>query len=219
MKGGVILFIVEGPSDETALMPFLTEELRKQRIRTTVKVVHGDILTDRVDRSFEVTPANVKGEIKKLITKFLNEPLIKADRIKLRDINKIYYITDTDNCFLNNSVHSQNKSACLKKMFNFNEIEMTSNKKIDFDVIFFAKNLENVIDNNPGSLTDEQKEKIATDFSIRSLKENNYFVNTFKDPGLKTWDSYRESYDGIKSYAKKACNMNNLIDEIESWKV
>jgi len=201
-------------------MPFITEELRKQRIRTTVKIVHGDILTAWIDntRIFEVTLKNVRGKIQKLITNFLKQPTTKADGIKLKDINKIYYITDTDNCFLDNKIHSQNKSACLKKIFNFNEVEMKLNKKIDFDVIFFAKNLENVTDSNPEVLTDKQKEEIAIKFSERSLKENNYFIKTFKDPGLKIWDSYRESYDGIKSYDGKACNINNLIDEIESWK-
>ena len=221
MKGGVILFIVEGPSDETAIMPFITEELRKQRIRTTVKILHGDILTAWIDntRIFEVTSKNVRGKIQELITNFLKQPTTKADGIKLKDINKIYYITDTDNCFLDNKIHSQNKSACLKKIFNFNELEMKLSKKIDFDVIFFAKNLENVTDNNPEVLTDKQKEEIAIKFSVRSLKESDYFINTFRDPGLKIWNNYRESYDGIKSYDGKACNINNLIDEIESWKV
>ena len=45
MKGKVILFIVEGPTDKDAIMPFITEELSREKIKVTVKIIHGDILT------------------------------------------------------------------------------------------------------------------------------------------------------------------------------
>ena len=43
MKGGVILFIVEGPSDQDAITAFIANEVVKQNIRVTVKVMHGDV--------------------------------------------------------------------------------------------------------------------------------------------------------------------------------
>jgi hypothetical protein len=91
------------------------------------------------------------------------------------------------------------------------------NKKVEFEVIFFAHNLEHVIDENSNKLTDEEKEQIASDFAVESLNDRNYFIKTFTT-SLMTWDSFKESYKGIKSYKDRACNINNLLNEIEEWK-
>ena len=219
MKGGVILFIVEGPSDQDAITAFIANEVVKQNIRVTVKVMHGDILTkySGYNKEFSVDSSNVKGEIKKLILEYLNSTTVKSSYIKINDIRKIYYMTDTDNCFLKTEAHSVNKKECLNKMFNFEEIELSKNKKVEFEVIFFAHNLEHVIDENSNKLTDEEKEEIASDFAVESLNDRNYFIKTFTT-SLMTWDSFKESYKGIKSYKDRACNINNLLNEIEEWK-
>ena len=200
MKGGVILFIVEGPSDQDAITAFIANEVVKQNIRVTVKVMHGDILTkySGYNKEFSVDSSNVKGEIKKLILEYLNSTTVKSSYIKINDIRKIYYMTDTDNCFLKTEAHSVNK-------------------KVEFEVIFFAHNLEHVIDENSNKLTDEEKEQIASDFAVESLNDRNYFIKTFTT-SLMTWDSFKESYKGIKSYKDRACNINNLLNEIEEWK-
>lgn len=218
MKGKVILFIVEGPSDQDALIPWIAEELRKLRIRATVKVVYGDILTEYIvqySRNFSVTPSNVKGEVKKLIDNYLKTSTVKSDQIKMRDIEKIYYVRDTDNCFIEIGDTPTNKKNCLLKMFNFHSIELSSEKKIKFEVIFFAKNLEDVMYSNENA-TNEEKEKLSIEFGIESLKNREKFISTFKNSNLKTWNTYNESYSGIKTYVGRACNMNNLIDEIEN---
>ena len=134
-----------------------------------------------------------EGEIKKLILEYLNSTTVKSSYIKINDIRKIYYMTDTDNCFLKTEAHSVNKKECLNKMFNFEEIELSKNKKVEFEVIFFAHNLEHVIDENSNKLTDEEKEQIASDFAVESLNDRNYFIKTFTT-SLMTWDSFKESY-------------------------
>ena len=48
MKGKVILFIVEGPSDHSALIPYIQEKLKSLKIKVTVKEMHGDILTEYI---------------------------------------------------------------------------------------------------------------------------------------------------------------------------
>lgn len=220
MKGGVILFVVEGPSDQDAIVAFIAEELKKQNIKTTVKIMHGDILTkyEEYTRDFEVSTKNVKKKVKDLITEYLASSQIKSDRIKVTDINKIYYITDTDNCFFSDKSHSINKKECLNKMFNFEGIELTKTKKSDFEIIFFSYNLEHVIVNKIGDISNREKENIASDFAIKSLLDRDYFIDTFFDNNLKKWSTYRESYKGINIHQGRACNMNNLLDDIETWK-
>lgn len=219
MREKVFLFIVEGPSDQDALIPWIANELRKLKIKVTVKVVYGDLLTEYVQNSkgiFNITSSNVKGKIKNIVDEFIKSPIIKADQIKLKDIQKIYYATDTDNCFFNQKDSSINKRNCLSKMFNFKMIEVNTTKNIEFEVIFFSQNLEDVLCSKKDA-TDDEKERISIEFGMKTLKDRDLFIKTFTEENLKTWNSYSDSYEGIKNYTDRACNMNNLIDEIENF--
>ena len=68
MKGSVILFIVEGPSDHSALIPYIQERLQKLKLKVTVKEMHGDILTKYIKntKEYKINSSNVKGELKLL---------------------------------------------------------------------------------------------------------------------------------------------------------
>lgn len=216
MKPGVILFVVEGPSDYAALMPYIEKKLLSLRLRISVKEMHGDILTEYIEgtRQYKVTSENVKGELKKIILRFLNSQSVRAENIAKGDIKKIYYVTDTDYCFCGQESHHINKAKCLNKIFNFNTMELKSNKEIPFEVIFFSKHLEHIIDNNINDVSDKEKFKIALMFSEKAMQEENFFVNFFKSNEIMQWESYRKSYDSIKTYQGRACNMNNFIDEM-----
>ena len=74
MKGQVILFIVEGPSDHSALIPYIQERLQNLKLKVTVKEMHGDILTEYVQntRQYKINANNVKGELKKSISTYFN---------------------------------------------------------------------------------------------------------------------------------------------------
>ena len=191
MKGSVILFIVEGPSDHSALIPYIQERLQKLKLKVTVKEMHGDILTEYIKntKQYKINSSNVKGELKKSISSYFNLASVKAERIKLSDIIKVYYVTDIDYCFSEKQSHHKNKSECLIKIFNF-----THGEEKEFS------NLE--------------KEKMAIEFSEKALADDNFFTKVFKcDNSLKIWKSYRESYEGIKTFRGRACNMNNFLDE------
>lgn len=112
MKNGVVLFIVEGPSDSSALMPYIEKSLTEiKKLKITVKVMHGDVLTEYLEntRSFKTTAATVKGDLKTLILNYLKLGTVKAEQIKARDIVSIYYITDTDYCFQGIEEYHKNK--------------------------------------------------------------------------------------------------------------
>ena len=216
MKGKVILFIVEGPSDHSALIPYIQEKLKSLKIKVTVKEMHGDILTEYIKntRQYKINPSNVKGELKKSISTYFNFASVKAEGIKLSDIIKVYYVTDIDYCFFEKQSHHKNKSKCLEKIFNFNTISLNGKDEIPFETIFFSKNLEHVTYGEEKGFTDIEKEKMAIEFSEKALFDDEFFIKVFKnDSTLKIWETYRESYEGIKNYKGRACNMNNFLDE------
>ena len=218
MKGSVILFIVEGPSDHSALIPYIQERLQKLKLKVTVKEMHGDILTEYIKntKEYKINSSNVKGELKKSISSYFNLASIKAERIKLSDIIKVYYVTDIDYCFSEKQSHHKNKSECLSKIFNFNTINLIKKNEIPFETIFFSKNLEHVTYGEEKEFSNLEKEKMAIEFSERALADDSFFTKVFKsDNNLKIWESYRESYEGIKTFRGRASNMNNFLDEYE----
>jgi hypothetical protein fuD12_04096 len=218
MKGSVILFIVEGPSDHSALIPYIQERLQKLKLKVTVKEMHGDILTEYIKntKEYKINSSNVKGELKKSISSYFNLASVKAERIKLSDIIKVYYVTDIDYCFSEKQSHHKNKSECLSKIFNFNTINLIKKNEIPFETIFFSKNLEHVTYGEEKEFSNLEKEKMAIEFSERALADDSFFTKVFKsDNNLKIWESYRESYEGIKNFRGRASNMNNFLDEYE----
>ena len=218
MKGKVILFIVEGPSDHSALIPYIQERLQKLKLKVTVKEMHGDILTEYIKntKEYKINSSNVKGELKKSISSYFNLASVKAEKIKLSDIIKVYYVTDIDYCFSEKQSHHKNKSECLSKIFNFNTINLIKKNEIPFETIFFSKNLEHVTYGEEKEFSNLEKEKMAIEFSERALADDTFFTKVFKsDNNLKIWESYRESYEGIKNFRGRASNMNNFLDEYE----
>lgn len=218
MKGSVILFIVEGPSDHSALIPYIQERLQKLKLKVTVKEMHGDILTEYIKntKEYKINSSNVKGELKKSISSYFNLASVKAEKIKLSDIIKVYYVTDIDYCFSEKQSHHKNKSECLSKIFNFNTINLIKKNEIPFETIFFSKNLEHVTYGEEKEFSNLEKEKMAIEFSERALADDIFFTKVFKsDNNLKIWESYRESYEGIKNFRGRASNMNNFLDEYE----
>lgn len=216
MKGSVILFIVEGPSDHSALIPYIQERLQKLKLKVTVKEMHGDILTEYIKntKEYKINSSNVKGELKKSISSYFNLASVKAERIKLSDIIKVYYVTDIDYCFSEKQSHHKNKSECLSKIFNFNTINLIKKNEIPFETIFFSKNLEHVTYGEEKEFSNLEKEKMAIEFSEKALADDTFFTKVFKsDNNLKIWESYRESYEGIKNFRGRASNMNNFLDE------
>ena len=218
MKGSVILFIVEGPSDHSALIPYIQERLQKLKLKVTVKEMHGDILTEYIKntKEYKINSSNVKGELKKSISSYFNLASVKAEKIKLSDIIKVYYVTDIDYCFSEKQSHHKNKAECLNKIFNFNTIDLIKKNEIPFETIFFSKNLEHVTYGEEKEFSNLEKEKMAIEFSERALADDTFFTKVFKsDNNLKIWESYRESYEGIKTFRGRASNMNNFLDEYE----
>lgn len=215
-KNKLVIFLIEGPSDEDALIVPLENKLTVKQIKTKVKVFHTDILTEyRAEESnvFKITSSNIIGELKKV----LETEIKKISGIKFRDIGKIIYITDTDNCFFRDEAHSKNKKECLKVLFNKREIELGKGsgiKKIPLDVIFMSQNLEHVLIGILRQYSNGEKEIIATEFKEKCEKDFEEYIKFFTSDIIKKWNTYEESYVGIQTIKERVSNMNCLLEEI-----
>ena len=196
------------------------KKLRELNLGVKVKIIAGDKLTRYIEniKNYDITPQNVRGKIQGMLKEFMNSSNIKADYLKWKDIFKIYYVTDTDNCFQNKSMHSSNKKECLKKMFNFETVNIIKNNQSSkkFEIILFSNNLEHVLYGKLEELTDAKKEELSKEFGEKTLKEEWNFKEKFRNSNIKYWDSYMESYKEIQNYSGRATNITVLIKEIES---
>ena len=219
LENKIIIFMVEGPSDEDVLITPLENKLFSKQVRVRTKVLYTDILTKYSDNGkFETTTSNVVSSIKEIVEEFFKK--LKNIGVKYKDIGKIVYITDTDNCFLREAVHSKNKRNCLKILFSIETLflgKKNGGKEIPFDVIFMSQNLEHVIKGELREYTDIEKKEISKEFSEKCYEDFSLYVELFKDEEVKKWDSYDESYSGIESTEERASNMNCLLEELKIY--
>lgn len=212
----LIIFIVEGPSDEDALMVPLENELTNKRIKTKVKVLHTDILTKYISEEsniFEITSSNLMKKLKELIELETK----KIVGLKFKDIGKVIYITDTDDCFFKDQPHSKNKKECLKILFSKREIELgkgSAKKIIPFEVIFMSQNLEHVLTGELKEYSPEEKERISTEFREKWEENFEEYITFFTNNTIKKWETYEESYSKIETINERASNMNCLLEEL-----
>ena len=105
MKRGIILFIVEGPSDQDALAPYITKRLDKLKRGLSIEVMHGDILTEYIEntKSFILNDLNsyIKNnfdvkDITKSLKKFLLLKYALVCTITLRNSLIIINNIETD---------------------------------------------------------------------------------------------------------------------------
>lgn len=87
----VVLFLVEGVSDELALGPMLSKIIQSDQVR--VQVMHGDITSDY----YRSTPAIITNKIKDIVRLFL------GNVYRIDDIAEIVHIVDSDGVYISDS--------------------------------------------------------------------------------------------------------------------
>lgn len=233
----VALFILEGPTDENALAPYLYKIVSEARLKMNIKITYGDKTSEPAyygSTSFVISPHNIEKYLEELVISFLNSPEVKKEKVlKAKNIEKIYYVTDTDNCFHEHTPSRINKRGCFEKILKTREIEVYQNEIIraqekrkqkqsrcvhtaTFNTIFFSRHLEAITINNCNvDICENDKKNESIKFGEKLLTDPNFANEVFRNPEIKTWNSYQDSYDGIKECDnnERACNMNNLMDE------
>lgn len=220
-----MLFIFEGISDASTIAPYINELVDECKLSLTVEIMRGDktsgwieIGGDVIRGEYEWTTCNIRQELIKRIREHIKSGA-SIPNLKPRDIYKIYYVTDTDDCFQYPEIPERlNKSKCMKAIFGFDKLKLGPNVEVPIDLIFFARDLEHVTIRNERKLTLEEKNEKAIKFTTEVDKNEGLFEYTFIENELKTWSSFSESYIKIPGYIGRACNMNNLLDEISDFR-
>lgn len=209
----VILFIVEGVSDENALGSIMKKYFIHSQVRFLV--IHGDITThDFVNMN----------EIIKKINKNI-ETISQRYRYNKEDINRIIHLVDMDGVCIPDSavifsenvgiqynrdgirtknVKSIQKRNHLKSQVLY-KLRKTSNiSDIPYNIYYMSCNLEHVLFNNQMDFTDEDKMRISDQFAERFDNNMDEFIKFIMNQEIAVNGNYNETWKFIEK------NMNSL---------
>lgn len=203
----VVLFIVEGTTDETSLGLILSKLIEDKNIvkfkilRTDITSLHG------------IYPENIKKELAKQIKDF-----ISSDIYTKKDILKVVHLVDLDGTFIDDKyinykdgdikyssenicAHNveQIKNRNKMKSDNLNVLISTDYlyKDIPYNVYFFSCNLEHVL-HNEQNIPRKQKEFYAFKFAEKYSKHIYSFKKFINDSSFAISGNYMDTWNFIK---------------------
>lgn len=219
----VILFLVEGVSEENALG--LPMKNHFETSETRFDVLHGDITTKSGFDS-----RNILKQVNQIVSSYMDRYGYKPS-----DIIRIVHIIDTDGAFIPDDaivfdenvslgytenrivtrdpahikVRNENKSKTLYKLFNTYFIN-----RIKYNVYYNSCNLEHVLVGELRDFDNIEKEKIADDFSNKYCDDMEGFKLFLlsvlpKEEYKESWKFIREGINSLKRFS----NMSLILNE------
>ena len=209
----VILFIVEGITDKTALGTVLDAILSNEKIHFAI--TEGDITTKD-----DVNASNVIRRINEIV-KFTQERY----HFKASDLLEIVHLIDTDGAFIPNTAVINNAEAThiqytlqniqtddIEKIVERNQKKLglvkllrskTEINKKPYKMFYFSRNQEHVLHNEAKELTTSEKNALADQFDDLYGDAPEAFLEFIKSKDFAVSGDYAETWkfieDGIHS--------------------
>lgn len=202
----LVLFIVEGITDKVALEGVVS--CMFDTSKTAIKITRGDITYDT-----SISVADIISQVCEHINNFCETEHYSSDNIE-----KIIHVIDTDGAFVNEKYiqpgenkkvkyfddhieiknvdyminRNKHKSVLVRKLFGTRKIN-----DIPYQILFFSRNMEHLLHNEPNDLTDEQKMDLANEFADLFTENKEAFTTFINDNTFAVPGSYRETWDFI----------------------
>lgn len=223
----VVLFVVEGSTDEIALQPILKKLLQNDKVK--FDVLHRDITSD-----INCNTENIKGKIGKEINKYL-----AVSKLKKKDIKEVVHLIDTDGSFVTadaieekeqgeieyteekiivkNKVsivqRNRRKTKVVKLLFSTKEIL----GNIPYKIYYFSRNREHVLNNVTENLSSNEKWELAEEFSNKYENDIDGFCELMCNSSFAKGSEYKESWEFIlegTNSLKRYCNFHIFLKDL-----
>lgn len=215
----VILFIVEGPTDEDAFSSVM-KKLHAGR-HVVFHVVHGDITADR--------SVNAQNAVSAVNAQVLDE--MKKYGLRRTDILKIIHLADTDGAYVPeeailyggvekivyelDAIRAPEESAIAQrnaaKASVMNKLSATGKiAATPYRLYYLSRNLEHVLFDDMRELTKEQKMDYADAFADRYGDDPDGFISFMTDGGFAAAGDYRETWRYIAEGTNSLHRLSNL---------
>ncbi len=209
IKKKIILFLVEGISDEEALSAILSDIIRDDVV--SFQITSGDLTSRKGANNQNIIPS-----INKKVIEFM-----KIAKVKRSDISQIIHLIDIDGAYIqdeefmeedpslgngflytSNKIYSskksriisrnQQKSNLMNKLSGLNEISGTSYK-----AYYFCCNLDHVF-HNERNLDKDLKVSYAEEFQDRFFEKEKEFLKFIKESEFAVEGNFTETWNFIK---------------------
>ena len=217
----IVLFIVEGRTDETSLSLILSKLINNSSVQ--VHVINHDITSD-----FKSSSQNIIRKIDLEVKSFLEQNI----GIRKSDIKEIIHLVDTDGAFIDKERIIENEN-CEKTFYSREKIYTNKRKliqernerkacvltklyqteaigNIDYRVYFFSTNLEHVLHDSQN--TDCHKKAIYSyKFVDEYAGKERAFVEFISDEKFAVPGRYRETWRFIEqdlNSLNRFCNLH-----------
>lgn len=204
----VLLFIVEGPSDEASLAPALEQIITGSKVK--FKVMRADITCD-----YDSTVDNIERRIKVLgVKRFLTE----NSQFSSNDICGVIHIVDLDGAFAPDDIviqedveHTQyfdnqiickdrelflrtknNKEANLLHLASISQISIPNGIVVPYSIFYMSCNLDHVLHNKRNSTKEEKQEDSV--FFADNYDDPEKFASFFNGSDIKIEGTYPETW-------------------------
>lgn len=215
----VVLFIVEGPSDESALSAILSKVYDRNSIR--VRVIHGDITTEK-----GVQPHNIIRKVNEHI-----KDDMKKYGLRKSNMQQVIHLMDTDGAYVPDDAVKEIKGA-QKTIYNVNEIITDDRTKIidrnkqkranmsrlaqessiggiAYTAIYMSSNLDHVLYDKLNS-DDETKRKDSLAFAKKYMNDIKGFISFITNSKFSVAGSLKETWEYIKDGQNSLARHTNL---------
>lgn len=218
----IIITIVEGESDKSALGILFSEFFNTDDVRFVL--ARGDITSKN-----GIKKTNIIAEIQKII-----EEEKKKYNFQWRDVIRIVHIVDTDGAFTHNYVENKDlndflyyedhieaksilaiearnkqKSELMLKLYSTGKI-----RNIPYRVYYNSRNLEHVLHDILINLSDEEKQQLADNFSLKYEGHLQDFIEFVSSNRIAVSGSYKETWkfiqEGLNSLHRHS-NMHQIF--------
>lgn len=227
-RKGIVLFIVEGVTEEISLALILSKIIEKDKT-VKFKIVNGDITTKN-----GTSTTNILNRITNVIKEFL-----KRNSFIKKDIKSIIHLIDTDGVFINadliykkeideveyctDGIYTNNIEAIInrnkQKSQILNKLIMTDKVYTDipYEVYFFSSNLEHVL-HNEQMVKDDNKYDYATKFEDKYADNPSEFIKfinnvdfAIKGDYISTWEFIKKGNNSLKRFTNFHLFINKNI--------
>lgn len=220
-----MLFIVEGPTDETSLATVLSRIFSSSTVK--FQVVHGDILTRDFTSSDKIVAA-VWEQAKDFM----------GTIYKKNDLCRIVHLTDMDGVFIpddaviedntmeigappyytETQIKTPNRAGILdrnqRKRDNINRLSTCPKiAGIPYSMYYFSLNLEHIL-HNKTNLSDWDKIRCAEEFDLMYGDDPDGFTLFMKESSFSICEDYRSSWTFIKTGLRSLDRYSNFGIEL-----
>lgn len=203
----VVLFIVEGPSDQSALSVVLSKVFDQSEVY--VYVVHGDVTAEK-----GATPQNIVRRVNAFIKDHMS-----TYRLRKADMLQVVHLMDTDGVYVPDDVVTE-KATVPKTIYNPGQIIAANRQRIidrnkqkrgnmdrlalepaiagiPYLAVFMSCNLDHVLYNKLNS-SDLDKRKDALAFARKYRNDSAAFISFINDSDFSVAGSRKETWAYIK---------------------